>query len=116
MSLFEHEDYLTPTERAEALALFRPGKWKKGVRPHEAFADQIARFRLQEEGLPVTVRDRPFRRQPIVSVGELVALVGVSAAAFFAGRWWARHRRVKKQQSTQVRGNAYVLGALALAS
>jgi len=113
--MFEHEDYLTPSEKAEILGMFRSGKWKRGARPQEVFAQQRALRLLAEEGLPATKLEKHVKR-PTVSAVELAAMVGITVAAFFAGRWWARRKRAKKNTSVHGETNSYAVGALVLAS
>lgn len=110
---------MSPEEKAEALALFRPGKWKRGKKPHEVFAKQIARYRQNEEGLAKTLYDRPPRKGPVLTSTELAVGVVLAGAAYLAGRWWARRKKVTTPHTVvhgDVPTNRYVVGALVLAS
>jgi hypothetical protein len=95
-SRWEFEDELTPSEKAEALALFKPGKL------HGPSLRGISK--QAQPGTP-TPFERPSRvptREPLVTPLQVVGGLAVVTGAFFIGRWWAR-RQHKAQPASPVR-------------
>ena len=106
--MWEFEDELTPAEKREALAYFTPGKLTGSL---------IAMRKKDSAGTP-TPYEKPRsktharKEEPILTPGEFAIGLGLAGAAYFAGRWWGRHRK----HPTAVKGDQYVLGAMVLAS
>jgi len=82
-SRWEFEDELTPLEKAEALALFKPGK-------------------LHGPSLRVVSKQAQPARAPLVTL-QVVGGLAVVTGAFFVGRWWARRGKRKTQPTSTVR-------------